>query len=89
MSNVTRKMACYFGPFLFSVSSKGYLFIFFEKVVLAALLIKNLAPQKEYKKKKKIKNLENQTKRKDIISSGTDSIQTNKGKKSLALWAKI
>ena len=70
MSNVTRKMACYFGPFLFSVSSKGYLFIFFEKVVLAALLIKNL---------------ENQTKRKDIISSGTDSIQTNKGKKSLAL----
>ena len=52
MSNVTRKMACYFGPFLFSVSSKGYLFIFFEKVVLAALLIKNLAPQKEYKKKK-------------------------------------
>ena len=53
MSNVTRKMACYFGPFLFSVSSKGYLFIFFEKVVLAALLIKNLAPQKEYKKKKK------------------------------------
>ena len=48
MSNVTRKMACYFGPFLFSVSSKGYLFIFFEKVVLAALLIKNLAPQKEY-----------------------------------------
>ena len=74
MSNVTRKMACYFGPFLFSVSSKGYLFIFFEKVVLAALLIKNL---------------ENQTKRKDIISSETDSIQTNKGKKSLALWAKI
>ena len=53
MSNVTCKMACYFGPFLFSVSSKGYLFIFFEKVVLAALLIKNLAPQKEYKKKKK------------------------------------
>ena len=52
MSNVTRKMACYFGPFLFSVSSKGYLFIFFEKVVLAALLINNLAPQKEYKKKK-------------------------------------
>ena len=52
MSNVTCKMACYFGPFLFSVSSKGYLFIFFEKVVLAALLIKNLAPQKEYKKKK-------------------------------------
>ena len=46
MSNVTRKMACYFGPFLFSVSSKGYLFIFFEKVVLAALLIKNIKKKK-------------------------------------------